>query len=97
MSLFGRLQEEAGGYWEIATLLREKGLPEDQPLYADWIRMYTSGEYEAMARWLADLFDQVGAALPAASGAALGEVFLVSQRYEYLFWDMAWRMEEWSL
>jgi thiaminase/transcriptional activator TenA len=87
----------AHGYWEIATMLREKGLPEEEPLYADWIRMYTSDEYEAMARWLADLFDQIGDALPAASTAALGEVFLVSQRYEYLFWDMAWRMEEWPL
>ncbi len=87
----------AHGYWEIAAALREEGLPEDQPQYADWIRMYTSEEYEAMARWAADLFDRVAAGLPPPRQAALRDVFLQSQRYEYLFWEMAFRMEEWPV
>lgn len=87
----------AHGYWEIAAALREEGLPEDQPPYADWIRMYTSEEYEAMARWAADLFDRVAAGLPPPRQAALQDVFVQSQRYEYLFWEMAFRLEEWSI
>lgn len=86
----------AHGYYEIATRLRDAGLP-DQPLYADWIRMYTSEDYEATARWLADLLDRSAAGLPPAREDALRETFLLSQRYEYLFWEMSWRMEEWAI
>jgi thiaminase/transcriptional activator TenA len=25
----------------------------------------------------------------------LQEIFLISTRYEWLFWEMAWRLEEW--
>ena len=87
----------AYGYWEIASALRAGGLPERQPLYVNWIKMYTSDEYEAMARWLAGLLDRLGTELPPERGDALREVFLTSQRYEYLFWEMAWRKEEWPI
>lgn len=87
----------AHGYWEIAQALRARGLPDRRPLYVNWIKMYTSDEYEAMARWLADLLDQLGANLPPVREDALREVFLTSERYEYLFWEMAWQMEEWPI
>ena len=87
----------AYGYWETATGLRAAGMPEHQPLYANWIRMYTSDEYAAMAQWMADVFDGLAADLPQSRHAALRDVFLAGHRYEYLFWEMAWRMEEWSI
>lgn len=88
----------AHGYWEIASALRRRGgLPERQPLYADWIRMYTSDEYEATAQWTAGLLDQIGADLPRSREDALRDVFLLSSRYEYLFWEMAWTMEVWPV
>ena len=86
----------AHGYWEIARGLRAGGLP-GEPLYADWIRMYTSDEYEAMAEWLAGLLDEAGGDLPAGREDGLREAFLLSERYEYLFWEMAWRMEAWPV
>ncbi len=87
----------AHGYFEIATALRERGLPERQPPYADWIRMYTSDEYETMARWMAELLDRVGAEGPRIREETLRDVYLLSQRYEYLFFEMSWRMEEWPI
>ena len=27
--------------------------------------------------------------------ARLYEIFLISTRYEWLFWEMAWRLEQW--
>ncbi len=86
----------AHGYWEIATKLRERGLP-DHDAYADWIRMYTSDDYKAMARWAAEVLDRVGTGVPEARERALRDVFLLSQRYEYLFWEMSWHMEEWPI
>ena len=86
----------AYGYWEIASRLRANEGWDRHPLYADWIRIYTSDEYEAVALWLAELLDR----LPGAGGErepALWETYLVSQRYEYLFWEMAYRGEEWPV
>jgi len=87
----------AYGYYEIATHLRGAGLPERQPLYANWIRLYTSDEYEAIAHWEAELLNRLGAEAPPPREAALRDVFLASQRYEYLFWESAWRMEAWPI
>lgn len=87
----------AYGYWEIAASLRARGLPEHQPLYADWIRLYTSEDYEAMARWLVDLLDRLASDVPPRREEVLRDLYLVSTRYEYLFWEMAYRMEEWPL
>jgi thiaminase (transcriptional activator TenA) len=87
----------AHGYWEIATALRARGLPR-VPAYENWIKAYTADEYAAAARWLAELLDRLGEDLrPGEDDAALRDVFLTSARYEYLFFDMAQRMEEWPL
>ena len=49
--------------------------------YADWIRMYTSEEYETVAAWLADLLDRLTPELPPDREAGLRDVFMLSQRY----------------
>ncbi len=86
----------AHGYWEIATALRAGGLPR-VPAYENWIKAYTADEYAAAAHWLADLLDRLGEEIPSRDEAALREIFLTSGRYEYLFWEMAQRMEEWPI
>lgn len=86
----------AHGYWEIATALRARGLPR-VPAYENWIKAYTADEYAAAARWLADLLDRLGEETLPGAEAALRTVFLTSARYEYLFFDMAQRMEEWPV
>ena len=87
----------AHGYWEVAEELRAQDGWDGHPLYADWIRMYTSDEYAAMAQWAADLLDRVTTGIGLEREAALREVFLQSQRYEYLFWDMSDRLEDWPI
>ena len=85
----------AHGYWEIATALRERGLPA-VPAYANWVKSYTADEYAAAAQWLAELLDRLEEERP-RDEAALREVFLTSARYEYLFFEMAHRMEGWPI
>lgn len=95
--IVGAILPCAHGYWEIATALRSREGWDRHPLYADWIRMYTSDEYEAMAIWLAELFDRTTGEVTPDRVTALRDVFLRSQQYEYLFWEMSYRMEEWPL
>jgi len=87
----------AHGYWEIASAIRDRQGWDRHPLYAEWIRMYTSEEYAAFARWVAEVLDRVAVELPPGREASLREVYLRSQRYEYMFWEMADRMEGWSI
>lgn len=87
----------AHGYWEIATGLRGRDGWDRHPVYADWIRMYTSDEYEAMAGWLAESFDRVAAESTAHREGALRETYRRSQQYEYLFWEMSYHMEGWPV
>jgi thiaminase/transcriptional activator TenA len=87
----------AHGYWEIATALRAGDGWDRHPLYADWIRMYTSDEYEALATWVAEVLDRVAEAGGSGGGDALCAIYLRSQQYEYLFWEMSYHMEEWPV
>ena len=86
----------AHGYWEIATALRGRGLPR-VPAYENWIKAYTAEEYAAAAHWLGGLLNRLGEETPAGVEAVLRDIFLTSTRYEYLFFDMAQRMEEWPI
>ncbi len=95
--IVGAILPCAHGYWEIATALRGREGWDRHPLYADWIRVYTSDEYEAMATWVADLFDRITQEVTSDRVTALREAYQRSQQYEYLFWEMSYRMEEWPV
>jgi thiaminase (transcriptional activator TenA) len=63
--------------------------------YAEWLTTYASPEFEEVGAWLRGLLDEHAAGLPERELAALEEIFLTSSRYEYMFWDQAWRKEQW--
>jgi thiaminase/transcriptional activator TenA len=82
------------GYSEIGQLLAERGKPTTAPFYCHWIEMYASPEFAALAEWLRELLDSLEGTV---SERRLQEIFSTSARYEYLFWDMAYRLEEWPI
>jgi thiaminase/transcriptional activator TenA len=84
------------GYAEIARRLADRGSPAE-PLYGEWIRLYTSPDYVGLARWLRALFDGLTAGSPAADRARMAAHHHTSSRYEYLFWEMAWTGEDWPV
>lgn len=84
------------GYAEIGVRLKASGLPE-APHYAKWIETYASKEYLDLVAWLRRLFDESTADKGERERNRLFEAFETSSRWEYLFWEMAWRMESWPL
>lgn len=85
------------GYADLgAHLFREGDVSGANP-YADWIRTYASEEFRSIADWLCGLVDRLGRDLSPASKRALEKIFLLSSRYEYLFWEMSYRREIWPL
>ena len=82
------------GFSELGRRLAEGGLPKDER-YSRWIEMYSSEEFEELARWCRELCDRVGAGASAAGRARMTEAFVISSRYELAFWEMAWVRERW--
>ena len=85
------------GYAEIGVLLARAGEPTDAPLYAEWIRMYASPEYQALAGGMCDLLDRLAERSGADERRRMREHFLTSSRYEYAFWDAALTLEQWPV
>ena len=85
------------GYWEIGRDLAGRGLPAQQPLYCEWIQMYSGAEYRDLAARLRAAFDRAAAGVSAGERARLSAIFRTSSRYEYAFWDAALRRESWPV
>ena len=85
------------GYAEIGQALEARGKPVGHPLYCRWIDMYSSPEFGELAEWLRSFIDRTALGLSDRQRERLAEVFVANSKYEYLFWDAAYRMEEWPL
>lgn len=84
-------------YSDIGQALAAQGTSSPQPLYNEWVQMYAAPEFAALATWLRDLLDHLASGAAPNRQARLGQLFADSCRYEYLFWDMAYRQETWPL
>ena len=84
------------GYGEIGLRLKSKGLPRVAH-YSKWIETYASVEYQEIVEWLRSLFDTTVSDFGSSERARLQEIFDTSSRWEYLFWDMAWKLESWPV
>ena len=59
--------------------------------------MYNSPEFAELADWLRSFIDRTAEGMGESERQRMEEAFLVSSQYEYMFWDAAYRMEEWPV
>lgn len=84
-------------YHEIGGRLAEVAERIAPPIYREWARPYGQGLLaESTAAWR-EFLDQAAAEVGHRQRARLADIFLTSSRYEYLFWEMAYRLEEWPV
>jgi len=85
-------------YWiyaEVGAALRRLSSP--NPLYARWIEMYSSEEFAVVVEDVLRLVDSLA---PRCSGEELELMrrrFRMAARYEWMFWDAAYRREQWPV
>ncbi|MBE0593643.1 MAG: thiaminase II, partial [Gemmatimonadales bacterium] len=84
----------AWGYVHIGQELAKAFPPTDQR-YVDWIAQYASPEFAEAAEWLKHELDRVAASATPEKRQRLTELFLLSSRYEWEFWEMCWNGEAW--
>jgi thiaminase/transcriptional activator TenA len=69
--------------WGYAELAADLPRP-DHELYARWVDMYACADFQEVAAWCRDVFDQ---AAETGDRERMRRVFLESSRHELAFWD----------
>jgi thiaminase (transcriptional activator TenA) len=73
----------------------EKAL--EHPLYREWILTYAADEYNEGNEWCIKLMDKLTEGLPERQLQKLEEIFILSSKYEYMFWDGCYKKESWVI
>jgi thiaminase/transcriptional activator TenA len=85
-------------YWiyaEVGRHLHRQGSP--NPVYQRWIDNYGGDEYRDEVAAALELTDKVGSDLTGGQEARARRHFATTARYEWMFWDAAWRREPWPI
>ena len=88
-----RVYAEVGG-WIIEQLGGVSAIAADHP-YRDWIITYGDPEFAASVRAAEDYTDRLAAAATGVERAAMLAAYGRATRFEWMFWDAAWRGESW--
>ena len=78
-------------YHEVGKILQ---VP-PHPIYRAWQSTYADGILEASVSAWSELVDQLAERSGPDTRAAMTRAYLTSARYEYMFWSMAYNLEEW--
>jgi len=82
-------------YWEVGKELERVG--SEDPLYKRWIGTYASEDFGGVVRAVLAATDQVAARLTPTEREAMRAHFVTTSRYEWMFWDMGVRREDWPV
>jgi thiaminase (transcriptional activator TenA) len=80
-------------YWKVGTELLDRGSPD--PLYRRWIETYGGEEFAAVVHAVLEFTDRLGPELSQRDRCRTAERFQTTSRYEWMFWDMGHRQEQW--
>ena len=84
-------------YCEVGQHLLRKGPPKPSHPYREWLELYGSPEFANVAKWMRTVVNRCAKTAGKAEKVRMEEAFLISSRYEWMFWDMAWREERWPV
>ena len=81
-----------GTYLDWGTRLIESGKRPDNPIYQEWIDLHGPKVLGDLVSWMGDHLDR---AVLEPRRPRIETTFLTALRYEYLFWEAAYRGESW--
>ena len=83
-------------YGEVGRRLH-KNPPRKPKIYRQWIETYAAETFWRPVREQIRLMDRLGAAANGSEKKLMTEHFILSSRYEFMFWEQAYRLETWSV
>jgi thiaminase/transcriptional activator TenA len=84
-------------YCVVGQHLLKQGTPRNNHPYRDWLMLYASPEFAEVQRWMRKKVDQWAASAGKEERRRMEESFVISSRYEWMFWEMAWTEEKWPV
>jgi len=85
-------------YWiyrEVGRTLLNNSSPD--PLYARWIETYGGEDFDQAVGEMLELTDSIGTPLNARDRRSAIDHFVITARYEWMFWDAAYHRLGWPL
>ncbi len=83
-------------YWEIGRRLLSEVNPDPSHPFFEWIHFY-GNRTDSITTKFCDRLDEWAMGATEKEIAKMKEHFLISCQLEYMFWDMAFRLEEWPV
>jgi thiaminase (transcriptional activator TenA) len=65
--------------------------------YADWISTYGDPQFAASTEQAKQILDRLAAQADPGTVERMHQAFATASRYEWMFWDTAWRRETWPV
>ena len=84
-------------YCVVGQHLLKKGPPREGHPYRDWLTLYASPEFAEVQRWMRAKVDEWAKSAGREEKRRMEEAFVISSRYEWMFWEMAWNEEQWPV
>ncbi|MGE0468541.1 MAG: Aminopyrimidine aminohydrolase [Candidatus Nitrospira kreftii] len=84
-------------YCVVGRHLLRKGPPPKNHPYRDWLMLYASPEFAEVQVWMRKKVDQWSKTAGKEELRRMEESFIISSRYEWMFWEMAWNEEQWPV
>lgn len=86
-------------YWIYGEVGRRlyKNRPRKPKIYRQWIETYAAEEFWRPVREQIQLMDKLGAAASPKEKQSMFAHFMLSSRYEFMFWEQAYRLESWPV
>ncbi|MGH7205526.1 MAG: thiaminase II [Nitrospiraceae bacterium] len=84
-------------YCVVGQHLLKNGPPRPGHPYRDWLLLYASPEFAEVQRWMRAKVDLWAKTAVREEKQRMEEAFVISSRYEWMFWEMAWNEEKWPV
>jgi thiaminase/transcriptional activator TenA len=82
-------------YWEVGKELEKRG--SSVSVYQRWIDTYASAEFGNTVQQVIALVNRLADSLTAEDKERMAAHFVMTSRFEYLFWDMGYRRQAWEV
>ena len=81
-------------YWELGKVLNRRGSPD--PIYQKWIEGYLTEGFEEACEKLHAIWERVASDLGPIALESAASHARTAIRFDWMFWDAAWRREQWA-
>lgn len=82
-------------YWEVGCVIKPRAVSPNP--YAAWIDTYAAPSFGEATDRVRALVDEAAANAGPATRKAMARAFRYAARYEWMFWDSAYRTEGWPI